>query len=255
MNNLNGMVRENSTVLQAGIANIALELQQHHTKDIGGKQSKSQSQSPSQPPIPNPPSKASRNNENLDEGDNCQHRFADENSWGIEENYNHVKKVDNKEIEKLKEERLYYRSETETLRSEMECIKEQLSELRKLLPKTKKNSNHDNHPHQQQQPSESPSQQHYPIDDESSVEFPPWSCAYASSSIATSGSSSNISISSAKAGAEDDFASIRNHQYNSHSSDAKMSFRSEIREIINASERSTRSVFERMGVSSDRAEC
>eukprot|EP00531_Pseudo-nitzschia_arenysensis_P014645 CAMPEP_0116132330 /NCGR_PEP_ID=MMETSP0329-20121206/9487_1 /TAXON_ID=697910 /ORGANISM="Pseudo-nitzschia arenysensis, Strain B593" /LENGTH=632 /DNA_ID=CAMNT_0003626831 /DNA_START=114 /DNA_END=2012 /DNA_ORIENTATION=- len=41
---------------------------------------------------------------------------------------------DNSEMEQLRQERSYYRTEAETLRMEMKDIKEQLSEIRKILP-------------------------------------------------------------------------------------------------------------------------
>ncbi len=84
MKDLNGRVQENSKILQKGIENIAIELEQENTK---------------QPP-PTPKQK-------------------DDSEM---------------EMETLRQERSYYRSEAETLRLEMQEIKEQLSEIRKILP-------------------------------------------------------------------------------------------------------------------------
>ncbi len=93
MKDFNDLVQEKSNVLQQGIANIAIELEEEIQEEI-----KTSAVATPKPAL--------------------QHETTDE-------------------MEKLKQERSFYRTEAETLRLEMKEIRAQLDEIKKCLPKMK----------------------------------------------------------------------------------------------------------------------
>lgn len=184
MKDLNGMVKENSVVLEAGIENISNQIQYRNNKV--GQLPKNERQSNDPLCFGDDKHRNQYHITNTSGEETCD---ANKNNQGGEKNESTILDQKNEidEIEKLKMERNNYRSEAEILRLEMEGIKEQLSEIRKFLPQLTRNNETD----LPKQSSKEKNVYQQPEGNQVEVDIPHQ--AYISSSSSSTASSSTIS--------------------------------------------------------------